>query len=193
LPSDRTEMHCTVPYVDKERAWKILDTMVPIAKTHDCSPPRISLAWLLTRPAVTSVIVGAKRLDHLEDNLAAADLTRSPEATPVQAIRAQREWSKSLHCLRRYKPLRTGMPRLHQSATRHTSHADSRRLITTEHFPGGTPRTRCATPGCLATQIPQPPSCTPARSPWNLVIASSCDESADAFSVGCAGYPAVLY
>jgi aryl-alcohol dehydrogenase-like predicted oxidoreductase len=48
------------PYVDKERAWKILDTMAPIAKAHGCGPARISLAWLLTRPAVTSVIVGGQ-------------------------------------------------------------------------------------------------------------------------------------
>ena len=44
------------PLVDKERAWKILDVMAPIAKAHNCSPARISLAWLLTKPVVTSVI-----------------------------------------------------------------------------------------------------------------------------------------
>jgi aryl-alcohol dehydrogenase-like predicted oxidoreductase len=67
------------PYVDKERAWKILETIAPIAKAHGCSPARISLAWLLTRPAVTSVIVGAKRLDQLQDNLAVAGLTLTNE------------------------------------------------------------------------------------------------------------------
>jgi aryl-alcohol dehydrogenase-like predicted oxidoreductase len=62
------------PIVDKERAWKILDAVAPIAKAHGCSPARVSLAWLLTKPVVTSVIIGAKRLDQLEDNLAAVDL-----------------------------------------------------------------------------------------------------------------------
>ena len=62
------------PIVDKERAWKILDAMAPIARAHDCSPARIALAWLLTKPVVTSVIIGAKRLDQLQDNLAAVDL-----------------------------------------------------------------------------------------------------------------------
>jgi aryl-alcohol dehydrogenase-like predicted oxidoreductase len=62
------------PIVDKERTWKILDVMAPIAKAHDCSPARISLAWLLAKPVVTSVIIGAKRLDQLQDNLAAVDL-----------------------------------------------------------------------------------------------------------------------
>ena len=65
------------PLVDKDRAWKILDVIAPIAKAHNCSPARISLAWLLTRPVVTSVIIGAKRLDQLEDNLAAVGLKLS--------------------------------------------------------------------------------------------------------------------
>jgi aryl-alcohol dehydrogenase-like predicted oxidoreductase len=39
--------------VDKERTWKILDVMAPIAKAHDCSTARVSLAWLLAKPVVT--------------------------------------------------------------------------------------------------------------------------------------------
>jgi aryl-alcohol dehydrogenase-like predicted oxidoreductase len=62
------------PIVDKERVWRILDAMAPIAKAHGCSPARISLAWLLAKPVVTSVIIGAKRLDQLQDNVAAVDL-----------------------------------------------------------------------------------------------------------------------
>ena len=67
------------PVVDKERAWKILDVMIPIAKGHGCSPARVALAWVLTKPVVTSVIIGAKRLDPLADNLAAVDLRLSAE------------------------------------------------------------------------------------------------------------------
>ena len=67
------------PIVDKERTWKILDAMAPIAKAHGCSPARISLAWLLTKPVVTSVILGAKRLDQLQDNLAAVELKLTKE------------------------------------------------------------------------------------------------------------------
>src|SRR2546430_5190133 len=61
------------PIVDKERTWKILETMAPIGKAHDCSPARIALAWLLTKPVVTSVIIGAKRVSQLQDNLAAVE------------------------------------------------------------------------------------------------------------------------
>jgi aryl-alcohol dehydrogenase-like predicted oxidoreductase len=71
--SRRTEYD--FPIVDKERTWKILDVMAPIAKAHGCSPARLSLAWLLAKPVVTSVIIGAKCLDQLQDNLAAVELT----------------------------------------------------------------------------------------------------------------------
>jgi aryl-alcohol dehydrogenase-like predicted oxidoreductase len=67
------------PLVDKERAWKILDVVAPIAMAHGCSPARIALAWLLSRPVVTSVIIGAKRIEQLQDNLAAVDLKLSEE------------------------------------------------------------------------------------------------------------------
>jgi aryl-alcohol dehydrogenase-like predicted oxidoreductase len=73
-PQDSRRSEFDFPIVDKERTWKILEAMAPIAKAHDCSPARISLAWLLEKPVVTSVIIGAKRLDQLKDNLAAVEL-----------------------------------------------------------------------------------------------------------------------
>jgi aryl-alcohol dehydrogenase-like predicted oxidoreductase len=73
-PADSRRTNYDFPIVDKERAWNILDVMAPIAKAHGCSPARLSIAWLLAKPAVTSVIIGAKRLDQLQDNLAAAEL-----------------------------------------------------------------------------------------------------------------------
>src|ERR1700686_2111190 len=74
-PADSRRTDVDIPVVDKERSWKILDVMAPIAKAHGCSPARLSLAWLLAKPVVTSVIIGAKRLDQLQDNLAAGELT----------------------------------------------------------------------------------------------------------------------
>lgn len=67
------------PIVDKDRAWDVIDVMRPIAEAHECSPARIALAWLLSKPVVTSVLVGAKRLSQLQDNIAAADLTLSED------------------------------------------------------------------------------------------------------------------
>ena len=67
------------PIVDKERTWKIMDAMTPIAKAHGCSPARVALAWVLSKPFVTSVIIGAKRLEQLNDNIAAVDLKLSAD------------------------------------------------------------------------------------------------------------------
>jgi aryl-alcohol dehydrogenase-like predicted oxidoreductase len=74
-PADSRRTEYDFPLVDKERTWKILDVMAPIAKAHGCSSARLSLAWLLAKPAVTSVIIGAKRPDQLQDNLAAMEVT----------------------------------------------------------------------------------------------------------------------
>jgi aryl-alcohol dehydrogenase-like predicted oxidoreductase len=74
-PADSRRTEYDFPLVDKERTWKILDVMGPIAKAHGCSAARLSLAWLLAKPVVSSVIIGAKRLEQLQDNLAAIELT----------------------------------------------------------------------------------------------------------------------
>src|ERR1700720_3797312 len=73
-PADSRRSEYDFPIVDKERTWNILDVIAPIAKAHGCSPARVSLAWLLAKPVITSVIIGAKRLDQLQDNLAAVEL-----------------------------------------------------------------------------------------------------------------------
>jgi aryl-alcohol dehydrogenase-like predicted oxidoreductase len=73
-PADSRRTDFDFPIVDKERTWKILDAMAPIAKAHECSAARVSLAWLLTKPVVTSIIIGVKRPDQLQDNLAAVEL-----------------------------------------------------------------------------------------------------------------------
>jgi aryl-alcohol dehydrogenase-like predicted oxidoreductase len=73
-PADSRRSEFDFPIVDKERTWKILDVIAPIAKTHGTSAARIAIAWLLAKPVVTSVIIGAKRLDQLQDNIAGVDL-----------------------------------------------------------------------------------------------------------------------
>ncbi|WP_413169617.1 aldo/keto reductase [Burkholderia latens] len=62
------------PPVDLERAWPCVAEMRAIADARRVSVARIALAWLLAKPHVTSVIVGAKRVDQLDDNLGAVDV-----------------------------------------------------------------------------------------------------------------------
>jgi aryl-alcohol dehydrogenase-like predicted oxidoreductase len=67
------------PVVDKERAFACIDAMHPIAEQQGVSVARIALAWLLAQPAVSSVIIGAKTVEQLSDNLATARIDLSQE------------------------------------------------------------------------------------------------------------------
>jgi aryl-alcohol dehydrogenase-like predicted oxidoreductase len=73
-PEDSRRSAFDFPIVDKERTWRVLDVLRPVAKAHDTSVATVALAWILAKPFVTSVIVGAKRVDQLEQNLSAAEL-----------------------------------------------------------------------------------------------------------------------
>lgn len=66
--------HFDFPPVDLERAWPCVAAMRAIADARGVSVARIALAWLLAKPHVTSVIIGAKRVEQLEDNLGAVDV-----------------------------------------------------------------------------------------------------------------------
>ena len=66
--------------MDDARNWKVLDAVDAVAKELGASPAAVSLAWLLRKPAVTSVIFGARSIEQLEDNLAAAELELPDEA-----------------------------------------------------------------------------------------------------------------
>jgi aryl-alcohol dehydrogenase-like predicted oxidoreductase len=63
------------PPVNRERAYDIVDAMAPIAEAHGVSVAQIALAWLLQRAGVMSVIIGAKTIAQLDDNLAAVKVT----------------------------------------------------------------------------------------------------------------------
>jgi aryl-alcohol dehydrogenase-like predicted oxidoreductase len=59
------------PPVNRDRAYDLVDAMRPMAATRGVSVAQIALAWLLHQDVVTTVIIGAKRPDQLEDNIAA--------------------------------------------------------------------------------------------------------------------------
>ena len=67
------------PPVDRERAKNVLKAMHGVKLATGIPISRIALAWLLTRPFVTSVIIGAKTREQLIDNLAATDVKLTPE------------------------------------------------------------------------------------------------------------------
>jgi aryl-alcohol dehydrogenase-like predicted oxidoreductase len=65
----------------EERTWRVIDTVRSVAEARGVSMARVALAWLVDRPAVTSVVLGARTLEQLDDNLGAADLHLSAEET----------------------------------------------------------------------------------------------------------------
>jgi aryl-alcohol dehydrogenase-like predicted oxidoreductase len=67
------------PVYDEDKLYDTIEVLVEAAKNHDVSPARVALAWLLTRPGISTVIVGARTDEQLADNLAAADLTLSDD------------------------------------------------------------------------------------------------------------------
>jgi len=71
------------PPVNRERAWDCVDAMRPVAEAKGVSVAQIALAWLLHQKAVTSVIIGAKRVDQLDDNIAATQVKLSVEEIGV--------------------------------------------------------------------------------------------------------------
>ena len=73
------------PVDDEERLWNTVDALVEVGEELDRSPAQVSLAWLMARPGVTSVIAGARKKDQLADNLGDGAAT---ERRPDPAHRA---------------------------------------------------------------------------------------------------------
>jgi aryl-alcohol dehydrogenase-like predicted oxidoreductase len=67
------------PPVNKDLAFDILDKLRPMAEAKGSTVASLALAWLLHQPVVSSVIIGAKKMEQLEDNLKAVDVQFSPE------------------------------------------------------------------------------------------------------------------
>jgi aryl-alcohol dehydrogenase-like predicted oxidoreductase len=62
-----------LPY-DRERGYDLVDLLQSIGRRHEAAPAQVALAWLLTRPAVSTLLFGAASTRQLEQNLGAADL-----------------------------------------------------------------------------------------------------------------------
>lgn len=77
-PNNRLSGFDFLPH-DKEWGFSALETVRDIAGRYGASPAQVSLAWLLAKPVVSSVLIGSSRLAQLEDNLAAAELQLDAE------------------------------------------------------------------------------------------------------------------
>ncbi|MEZ5810957.1 MAG: aldo/keto reductase [Rhizobiaceae bacterium] len=97
------------PPVDKDRAYDAIDVMRTIAADKGCTVAQVALAWLLHQKVVTSVILGAKRVDQLTDNIGATEVsltnedlaaldaaTRLPAEYPGWMMKTQNEYREQL-------------------------------------------------------------------------------------------------
>jgi aryl-alcohol dehydrogenase-like predicted oxidoreductase len=68
-------------YANSDRNWATIDAVVRIAKEIGATPAQVALSWIADRPGVIAPIVGARTVEHLRNNLGAAELTLDHEAT----------------------------------------------------------------------------------------------------------------
>jgi aryl-alcohol dehydrogenase-like predicted oxidoreductase len=78
-PADARRASFDFPPVNMERLPRVLTALRKVAEDTGTSVARVALAWQLTKPFVTSIIIGAKKPEQLSDNLAATELTLSSE------------------------------------------------------------------------------------------------------------------
>ena len=74
-----------VPF-DREMGYRVVESLKQVAGRHNASPARVALSWVLGRPSVSSVIIAARKIEQLEDNICAVDLRLSGD--DVQALDA---------------------------------------------------------------------------------------------------------
>ena len=106
LPAE-SRLHKTAeqgPPVSDEYLYRVVDSLEQVAKEVDRTVPQVALNWLLQRPTVSSVIIGARNEEQLRQNLAAADwnllpehvakLDRASEGTPIYPYWHQRQFTE---------------------------------------------------------------------------------------------------
>jgi aryl-alcohol dehydrogenase-like predicted oxidoreductase len=77
------------PPINKEKAYDVIDVLLKIGKSHNASAAQVALAWMLKKPGVTSIIIGAKKQEQLLDNIASTRLKLSElEMTELEQVSA---------------------------------------------------------------------------------------------------------
>lgn len=75
------------PVYDEEKLYDIVEVLVKIGEAHDVSAAQVTLAWLLTRPTVSTLVIAARTEEQLNDNLGAVNLSLSDdEIAEIEAV-----------------------------------------------------------------------------------------------------------
>jgi aryl-alcohol dehydrogenase-like predicted oxidoreductase len=101
VPDDARRARFDFPPVDVEKGYAVVDKLREMANRRDASPAAVALAWVLAKPFVSTVLVGANRPEQLSENLKAADVAlSSDEVAELDEMTAPRlpypAWMQSL-------------------------------------------------------------------------------------------------
>jgi aryl-alcohol dehydrogenase-like predicted oxidoreductase len=77
--ADGRRVNFDFPPVNRDRAFDIIELLQTMATAKNTTVAGLALAWLLHQPAVTTVIIGANKMEQLEDNLKSIDLKFTPD------------------------------------------------------------------------------------------------------------------
>lgn len=77
VPEDARRNKFQFPPIDLEKGYEVVDLLKQIAQNYGVSPAQVAIAWILTKPFISSIIIGANKMQQLEDNLGAVELKLS--------------------------------------------------------------------------------------------------------------------
>lgn len=83
----------TFAKLNTESAWKVVDAVRSVAQEINSTPARVALAWLLSKPEVSSVIIGARTVKQLDDNLAGAGVSLTPKQMELLQKVSEPQWN----------------------------------------------------------------------------------------------------
>jgi aryl-alcohol dehydrogenase-like predicted oxidoreductase len=89
---------------DNDRMWSLLDVLEKIAKRRETTQAAVALAWLLAKPETTSIILGARTEQQLDDNLRARDVKLSPEDVKELDEASRPNWEYPYDFIGRQQP-----------------------------------------------------------------------------------------
>ncbi len=78
--------------IDREHNWKVLEAVDAVAKKYGSTPAAISLAWLRQQPGMTSIIIGARNVKQLDENLACLSIRLDPDDVKLLDTASKIDW-----------------------------------------------------------------------------------------------------
>lgn len=99
-----TEWKDTMRRLGQDRSYDLLDVLDHVAKRRSATPAQVALAWLLAKPEVTSVIVGARTVAQLDDNLGAADVKLTADDVKELDVASTPDWAYPYSFIGRQQP-----------------------------------------------------------------------------------------